>query len=169
MFCTYRMAPTWLVLLFRLWEVPVRYLTRKPDIVVEDSFGFRHSIAANPDLTIQIYIFPKTKRQLSVQQPHYVAALSVALQPNSGLGLLIFEVPISHTISHTHPVGLLWRSDQLVAETATYTTHNKPKRRISLPSAGFEPATSASKRPQTYGLDRTDTGIGSLLHFETRN
>jgi len=26
---------------------------------------------------------------------------------------------------HTHPVGLLWTRDQLVAEAATYTTRNK--------------------------------------------
>jgi len=35
----------------------------------------------------------------------------------------------THTHTHTHkrtrPVGLLWTSDQLVAETATYRAHNK--------------------------------------------
>jgi hypothetical protein len=29
-----------------------------------------------------------------------------------------------------------------------------------MPLAGFEPATPATKRPQTYALDRTATGIG---------
>jgi hypothetical protein len=39
----------------------------------------------------------------------------------------------THTIRQRHPVGLLWTSDQLVAEAATYTTHNKHKRRTTLP------------------------------------
>jgi hypothetical protein len=54
----------------------------------------------------------------------------VAQQPNSGLGHLIVEVSRSHTIrhTHTHQVGLLWTSDKLVAEAATYTTHNKHKK-----------------------------------------
>jgi hypothetical protein len=29
-----------------------------------------------------------------------------------------------------------------------------------MPSEGFEPATPATKRPQTYALDRAATGIG---------
>jgi hypothetical protein len=29
-----------------------------------------------------------------------------------------------------------------------------------MPSAAFQPATQATKRPQTYALDRTATGIG---------
>jgi hypothetical protein len=34
-----------------------------------------------------------------------------------------------------------------------------------MPSAGFEPATPATKRPQTYALDRADTEVGSTsLH-----
>jgi hypothetical protein len=33
-------------------------------------------------------------------------------------------------------------------------------------STGFEPAILATKRPQTYALDRAGTGIGiALLHF----
>jgi hypothetical protein len=30
-----------------------------------------------------------------------------------------------------------------------------------MPSAGFEPATSVTERPQTYALDRETTGIGT--------
>jgi hypothetical protein len=33
-----------------------------------------------------------------------------------------------------------------------------------MPSAGFEPATPATKRPQTYALDRAATGIGAVLY-----
>jgi hypothetical protein len=60
----------------------------------------------------------------------------------------------------THTVGLLCTSDQLVAEAATYTTHNKHNRRTSMLLAGFEPAIPAMVQPQTYVLDDTATGIG---------
>jgi hypothetical protein len=33
-----------------------------------------------------------------------------------------------------------------------------------MPSAGFKLAIAATKRPQTYALDRAATGIGSHLH-----
>jgi hypothetical protein len=32
-----------------------------------------------------------------------------------------------------------------------------------MPSAGFEPAIPATKRPQTYALDRADTGTGKEI------
>jgi len=50
-------------------------------------------------------------------------------------------------------VGLLWTIYQLIAEGATYTTHNKQNRRTSMSSAGFEPAIPAIERLQTYVLD----------------
>jgi hypothetical protein len=31
-----------------------------------------------------------------------------------------------------------------------------------MPSPGFEPATPATKRPQTYALDRAATEVGNL-------
>jgi hypothetical protein len=33
-----------------------------------------------------------------------------------------------------------------------------------MPSAGFEPAIPATKRPQTYALDRADTIIGNYVY-----
>jgi len=52
---------------------------------------------------------------------------SVALQPESCLGRLIFEVARSHTVikthTHTHTVRLPYVNDQLVAGTATYVIH----------------------------------------------
>jgi hypothetical protein len=68
--------------------------------------------------------------------------------------------PFSGFLDHTHTdtVGLLSTSDQPVVETSTYTgQHN---RQTSMPRAGFEAATPATNRPQTYALDRADTGIG---------
>jgi hypothetical protein len=45
-------------------------------------------------------------------------------------------------------VGLLWTSDQPVAEASTYTGQHNIQ--TSMPSAGFEPAIPATKRSQTY-------------------
>jgi hypothetical protein len=66
---------------------------------------------------------------------------------------------------HTHSVWLLWRSDQLIAEFATYTTHNKHNMQTSIPSAGFEPAIPAAQQLQTYALDGTTTGIGYNINY----
>jgi hypothetical protein len=67
----------------------------------------------------------------------------------------------SHTIRHA--VGLLCTSDQLVTETSTYAgQHN---RQTSMSWAWFELAISATKRPQTYALDRAATEIGILEHY----
>ena len=45
--------------------------------------------------------------------------------PKWGLGRAIFEVSSSRTFRNALFVGLPWTSDQLVAEAATFTTHNK--------------------------------------------
>ena len=68
----------------------------------------------------------------------YHIFLPVALQPSSDLGRQIVEVSRAHTIghthTHTHPVGFLCTSDQPVADAATYTTHNKHNRWITIPA-----------------------------------
>ena len=46
-----------------------------------------------------------------------------------GQNLLSIVASLSHSRT-SHSVGLLRTSDQLIAEAATYTTHNKHKRRI---------------------------------------
>ena len=51
-------------------------------------------------------------------------------------------------------------SDQLVVEAATYVTHNKHKRRTTMPVAGLEPVILAIKRLKAYDLYHTATGIG---------
>ena len=68
-------------------------------------------------------------------------------KPNSGLRGLVVQVYTLHT--HT-PDGLLWMSDQLVVETATYPTCNQHKRRTSMMSVGFEYAISGIKRPHDH-------------------
>jgi hypothetical protein len=72
------------------------------------------------------------------------------------------DVSTTHTIRHTHPVGLLWTSDQLVPEAATYTAHNRHMKWTFMPSAGFEPAIPGIERPQTYAFDRRATGLGNF-------
>jgi hypothetical protein len=67
---------------------------------------------------------------------------------------------LNNTHTHTH----LSKHDQLVAKSATNTTHKKHITRTSMPSAGFEPAIPAIEQPQTYSLDRTATGIGLYIH-----
>jgi hypothetical protein len=63
-------------------------------------------------------------------------------------------------------VGLLWTSDQLVAETSTWqhTIH----RQTSMPSVGFEPTIAAGERPETYALDRAGTRT-SIQHIKSIN
>ena len=97
-----------------------------------------------------LYVRPETSEPYCfVTSPitslYSVTLFPVALQPNLGLGGLTVEVSRSHTIGHTQPTGLLWMSDQPVAEAATYTINNKHKRRISMLSAGFEVAVPAIK------------------------
>jgi len=62
---------------------------------------------------------------------------------------------------HTDPVGFLRTSDQLVAEDATYITHNKHNGRLSVPSAGFQRAIPTIKRLQAFALYRMANGIDS--------
>jgi hypothetical protein len=75
----------------------------------------------------------------------------VAQEPNSGLDRLIIEISRPQKLdTHTHSVGLLWKNDKLLAEAATYTTHNKHKRRTSVPLTRFEPAVPAIEQRHTY-------------------
>jgi len=51
-------------------------------------------------------------------------------------------------------------SDHLIAEAATYTTHNKHNRQTFMTSEGFKPAIPAIKQLQTYASDCNATAIG---------
>jgi len=67
---------------------------------------------------------------------------------NCGLGSWLLKF-----LDHTQSVGLLCTSDQSVVQATTYTTHNKHNGRTSMPSGGFDPATTAIKRLQNYNWD----------------
>ena len=97
----------------------------------------------------------------------------MARQPNAGLGHLIFEV--SHTIRHSSPIGLLWRSDQLVAEAATYTkqkykqtnTHTHTKQTNTHAVIGFRsqnPGSQADSHPLLIPHGHCDRRIYTLRH-----
>jgi hypothetical protein len=72
-------------------------------------------------------------------------------------------------LDHDAPqsVGLLWTSDQLVAETSTWqhTTLTTDKH----PSVVFKPTMSAGERPQTYALDCTATGTSKDYNIYNYN
>jgi hypothetical protein len=86
----------------------------------------------------------------------------VALRPSEGQGLLILEVSRSHSLDVPQPVGLIWTSDQLVAETSTWqhTTlktdkHPCPRRDSNLQSwqaSGCRPTPQTARplRPARY-------------------
>jgi hypothetical protein len=67
--------------------------------------------------------------------------------------------------THIHTVGHLRESNKLVAEAATYITHNKHKRRTSFLSAALELAMPATKWLQISALYRTVTVIGVVYIF----
>jgi len=69
--------------------------------------------------------------------------------------------PQTHTHTHTHLIGLLWPSDQLVAEATTHTTRKKHKTQETniMPSSGFQLTILGIKGLHTYSLDRMATGI----------
>jgi len=71
----------------------------------------------------------------------------MAQQPPVGQGLLIIGDSRSHSDT-PHSVGLLWTSDQLVAQTSTW--HHPTL--TSMPPVDFEPTISTSERPQTHAL-----------------
>ena len=56
---------------------------------------------------------------------------------------LLLEVPRKEA---PQSVGLLWTSDQSVADTSTWQTHHTHNGQPSMPPAGFEPAIPASDR-----------------------
>jgi hypothetical protein len=96
---------------------------------------------------------------------HTRAFLALAQRPNPHLDPLILEVSRSHTIRQTNPVTLLWTSDQLDPQTATYTTHNKNKRRISMSQCDSNPR---SRRSNGFRLTRWNAWLSESATWTTR-
>ena len=58
-------------------------------------------------------------------------------------------------------------SDQLVAEVAIWTKHNKQTRQTPMPSAAFELAIPEIERLKTYALDHATTVTLETVHVKT--
>ena len=88
-------------------------------------------------------------------------------QSQVGQGLLNIEASRSHSDT-PYSVGLLRTIDQPDPVTSTCTRHNSHKRQISIPTAGFETAISASERPQTHALESTATFCPLIVIINTK-
>jgi len=75
----------------------------------------------------------------------------MAREPPVGQGHLIIEVSRSYSDT-LHSVGLLWTSDQSVAETSENNQHSHLQE-------GFEPTIPASEMSQTHASDCAATAI----------
>ena len=64
-------------------------------------------------------------------------------------------------------IGLLWTSDQLVAETSTWQHTTLTTDKHPCPPVVFEPTISADERPQNYALDRAAAGDWRLSVYWT--
>ena len=84
----------------------------------------------------------------------------MAQQSPVGQGLLIIEASQSHSEA-PQPVRLLWTSDQPTQRPLPNNTQQSQDK-ISMNSAGFEPAIRATERPQTSDLDRAAIGTNGL-------
>jgi hypothetical protein len=91
---------------------------------------------------------------------HYVYLFTMEQLPLVGQGLLFIKDSRSRSDTQ-QSVGLLWTSEQPIAETSIWQ-HNTHSRQTSIVLAGFDPTVPANERPKTHALDRTAIGIGSL-------
>jgi len=88
----------------------------------------------------------------------------MAQQPLLGQDLLIIEASRSHC-NTPHSVGLLWTSDQPVAETSTWQHTALTRKRHVWSRRNSSPQPQQASSRKTYALDRAATGIGlSLIH-----
>ena len=101
-----------------------------------------------------------TLRQFFVFDSNILASLGFSLFfPVARKAASLFGF-IDHTQLdiHTHTVGLLQMSDQLVADAGTYTTNRRDEHLYC--HRALNPVIPSVERPQTYGLDRMATEIG---------
>jgi hypothetical protein len=87
----------------------------------------------------------------------------MARQPPVGQDLLIIEASRSHSVT-PHSVGLLWTSDQVVAETSTwqYTTLTRDR-----PRRDRNPQSQQASGRRPTALGRAATGIGLFKEITT--
>ena len=80
------------------------------------------------------------------------------LEPGS-LHCWSFQLTLRHTTLVRTPLDK-WSARR---RNLYLIAHSTPKRQMSMPPAGFEPAIPASERPQTHASDRAADGIRSWL------
>jgi hypothetical protein len=103
---------SWSSTLWRLIHSPVTSYNLGPNIFLNTSF----------QKVLILYSIRTLRHQASIHVKRQVFYFCCSAKAEIGPRLPLFEVSKSHTLRHTHPVGILWTSDQLVAEAATYTT-----------------------------------------------
>jgi hypothetical protein len=81
-----------------------------------------------------------------------------------GSSVFLLNVVIEPNVCTKDSSGRVISPSQRPLPTQDNTTY-RHNRQTSMPSSGFEPATPATKRPQTYALDRAATGICSVSHY----
>jgi hypothetical protein len=88
-------------------------------------------------------------------------------QPNSGLAVpLLRFLDHTHTHKHTYSASITSLSEWTARHRGRYL-HNRHNTRITMPSAGFEPAILAIERPQTCASDHTAIGTGIINLYYT--
>jgi hypothetical protein len=92
----------------------------------------------------------------------FLCLFILAQQSPVGQDFLIHEV--SRSNDAPQPVGLLWMSDQLLAETSTRQNTTLTRDKHSCFRLESNPQ---SQRPQTYALYRAVTGSGSFFMIGT--
>ena len=109
--------------------------------------------------------FEGSKQDLLLCSHFYSFFLALLLFPThfKCRWLVLHLITLSDT--HTHTLGRTPLDERSARCRGLYLrTHKTYRRQTAMPTAVFEPAISASVRPQTYALDRVATGIG-FKHF----
>jgi hypothetical protein len=89
--------------------------------------------------------------------PRLPRVRQVLLDSPGGQSLPLVEIARSHSIRHA-TLGRIPADVWSVGRRDLDTSHNTPNRQTSMPKAGYEPAYSASDRPQTPALYNSATG-----------
>jgi hypothetical protein len=107
-----------------------------------------------------VFLFVERKDNVVIRDVWFF--VSVVEQPHSGLCRHIFELSRPHTIRHTYSVGLLWTSDEPVAEAATYTNTQQTQGTKIHTRSGIQTRIPAIKLLRPTTLDRMATGIDKV-------
>jgi hypothetical protein len=77
---------------------------------------------------------------------------------------MVFVISLDHTQTHTTAGRSPLDEGSARRRDLYLTTQTLYKIQTSKRPVGFEPTIPANARPQSYALDRADTGIGREIH-----